>query len=124
MSERQEFEAGKEARRGVLHDAGHEGSSTDHMEALVRYLKGAGQGSSTGAGRAKPLSDAEIRSHAVDLVVDAGGKVSAAIVAAGSLWLRGRVETHSQAAALERELSGIPGVTRVDLRLEYRTDDL
>lgn len=124
MSGREEYEAGKEARRGVLHDAGHEGSSTDHMEALVRYLKGAGQGGSTGAGRVKPLSDNEIRSRAVDLVVDAGGKVSAAIVAAGSLWLRGRVDLHSQAAVLERSLSEIPGVTRVDLRLEYGTDDL
>lgn len=124
MGEHQEYEAGKEARRGVLHDAGHKGASTDHMEALVRYLKGAGQGSSTGAGRVKPLSDDEIRSHAVDLVVDAGGKVSAAIVAAGSLWLRGRVERHSQAAVLERKLSEIPGVTRVDLRLEYGIDDL
>lgn len=124
MSERQEFEAGKEARHGVLHDAGHQGTSTDHMEALVRYLKGAGQGGSTGAGRTKPLGDAEIRTHAVDLVVDAGGEVTAAIVAAGSLWLRGRIERHSQAAGLERQLSQIPGVTRVDLRLEYRTDDL
>lgn len=124
MSEREEFEAGKEARRSVLHDGGHEGSSTSHMEALVRYLKGAGQGGSTGAGRVKPLGDAEIRVRAVSLVGDAGGEVTAAIVAAGSLWLRGRVERHSQAAVLERKLSEIPGVTRVDLRLEYRTDDL
>jgi hypothetical protein len=124
MSERQEFEAGKEARHGVLHGTRHEGASADPMEALVRYLNGAGQGRSTGAGRAKPLSDTEIRSHAVDLVVDAGGEVSAAIVAAGSLWLRARVERHSQAAVLERKLSEIPGVTRVDLRLAYGTDDL
>lgn len=124
MSKRDEFEAGREARRGVLHDSGHEGTSTDHMEALVRYLKGAGQGGSTGAGRVKPLADAEIRVRAVSLVGEAGGEVTAAIVAAGSLWLRGRVERHSQAAVLERKLSEIPGVVRVDLRLEYRTDDL
>jgi hypothetical protein len=123
MSEREEFTSGKEARRGVLHDAGHE-ASADHTEALVRYLKGAGQAGSTGAGRVKPLGDAEIRSHAVDLVVDAGGEVTAAITAAGSLWLRGRIERRSQAAELERKLSEIPGVTRLDLRLDYGTDDL
>jgi hypothetical protein len=124
MSERQEFEAGKEARRGVLHDAGHETASTDRMEALVRYLKGAGQGKSTGTGRAKPLSDAEIRTQAVNRVIDAGGEVTAAIVAAGSLLLRGRIGCRSEIALLERTLSQIPGVTRLDMRLEYDIDDM
>jgi hypothetical protein len=124
MSERQEFEAGKEARREVLHDAGHETASTDHMEALVRYLKGAGAGQSTGTGRAKPLSDAEIRTQVVDRVIDAGGEVTAAIVAAGAVWLRGRVGCHSEIPLLEQTLAEIPGVTRLDLRLEYDIDDM
>lgn len=124
MSGREEFEAGKEARRAVLHGAGHEEASVDHTEALLRYLKGSGQGRSAGAGRVKPLSDAEIRTRAVDLVTDAGGETTAAIVAAGSLLLRGRVGCRSQIAALRRMLSGIPGVTRLDLRLDYDVDDL
>jgi hypothetical protein len=123
MSEREEFQAGKEARRGVLHEAGHEEGSTDHMEALLRYLKGSGQGQSTGAGRVRPLSDAEIRTLAVDRVIDAGGEVTAAIVAAGTLWLRGRVGRRSEIALLRQALSEIPGVTRLDLRLEYDVDD-
>ena len=123
MSEHEKYEAGKEARSSVLHDAGHEQASTDRMEALLRYLKGTGQGQSTGSSRAKPLSDAEIRTLAVDRVIDAGGEVTAAIVAAGAVWLRGRVGCRSEIGLLEQTLSKIPGVTRVDLRLEYDIDD-
>lgn len=32
MSEREKYEAGKEARRGGLRDAGYEDASVDHME--------------------------------------------------------------------------------------------
>jgi hypothetical protein len=124
MGERERFEAGKEARRTVIHDAGHEQTSTDHMEALVRYLKGAGQGQSTGTGRARPLTDAEIRTRAVDLVTAIDGEVTAAMVAAGSVLLRGRCGQRSQIRPLEKALSTIPGVTRLDLRMHYDVDDL
>lgn len=124
MGERQDYEAGREARRGVLHDAGYEEASTDHMDALLRYLKGMGQGQSTGAGRAKPLSDPEIRAQSVALVSEAGGEVTAAMVVAGSVLLRGSIGRHSQIALLERELSMIPGVTRIDMKLQYDVDDL
>lgn len=123
MGEHEEFHAGKEARRSVLDDAGHEKSSTDHMDALLRYLKGSGQGHSAGAAREQPLSDAEIRTRAVNRVIDAGGEVFAAFVAVGSLKLRGRVGCRSEIALLERSLADIPGVTRVDLRLAYDIDD-
>jgi hypothetical protein len=124
MSERQEFEAAKDTRQAVLHDAGHEEASTDHMEALFRHPKGSRQGQSTCTGRVRPLSDAEIRCLAVDRVIDAGGEVTALIVAAGSVMMRGRVGCRSQIAPLRRTLWGIPGITRMDLRLEYDIDDL
>jgi hypothetical protein len=121
---REDYEGGKEARRGVLHDAEHKEASIDHMDALLRYLKGSGQGQSAGAGRAKPLSDVEIRTRAVDLVTGGGGEVTAAMVVAGSMLLRGRVVRRSQIPSTERALSTIPGVMRLDLRLEYDVDDL
>lgn len=124
MSKREEYQAGTEARRAVPHRAGSEAASTDHVEALLRYLKGAGHGQSTGTGRTKPFNDADIRTLAIALVDEAGGKTDAALVAAGSVWLRGRVGHRSQIAALERKLSEIPGVTRLDLKLNYDTDDL
>jgi hypothetical protein len=123
MSGREEYQAGKEARRGVAYDAGHEQSSTDHMDALLRYLTGSGQGQTREVGRTKPLSDADIRTLAINRVIDAGGEVTAAMVASGSLWLRGRIGCRSEIALLERTLSEIPGVTRLDLRLEYGIDD-
>lgn len=124
MSKREGLEAGKEARRGVLHDAGHGEASTEHMDALLRYLKGSGQGQSTGSGRTEALSDAEIRTRAVDMVIDAGGEATAAIVSAGAVLLRGRVGCRGEIAPLQRKLSQIPGVTRLDLRMEYDIDDL
>ena len=122
MSKREKFEAGREGRRSVLRDAGRQ-SSADHMDALVRYLKSSGHGQ-TASGRVKPLSDAEIRTRAVDLVTDAGGEATAAIVAAGSVLLRGRIGCRTDIALLERKLLEIPGVTRLDLRLEYDIDDV
>lgn len=98
-------------------------ASGDGLEALLRYVKGSGRGQSPGTERAEPLSDAEIRTRAVDRVLDAGGEVSAAFVAAGSLRLRGRVGCRSEIGLLERSLADIPGVRRVDLRLEYDIDD-
>lgn len=122
MSEREGYGSGKEARHGVVHDA-PSGRANDHMEALLRYLKGAGHGRSTGTSRTKPLSDADIRALVVKHVTDAGGEVTAAIVAAGSVWLRGRIGHRGEIARLERDLSEIPGVTRLDLRLAYEVDD-
>lgn len=125
MSERRDFKAGGEARRSVLHGAGREpGGTGDHMEGLLRYLKSAGQGGTAGAGRAKPLGDADIHTLAVRLATDAGAEVSATIVAAGSVWLRGRIGLRSAITPLEKQLSQIPGVTRLDLKLTYDTDDL
>jgi hypothetical protein len=123
MSERARFEAGKEARRGVLHDVGREQASGEHMEALLRYVKGAKQGQSTGAGRAKELSDEQAHAQVVDRVVATGGEVSTAIVVAGSVWLRGRVRRRSEIAQLERDLARIPGIIRLDMRMHYDTDD-
>jgi len=125
MSERSDFQAGDEARRAVLHDAGHEpGGTGDRMEGLLRYPKGAGLGADAGIGRTKPLCDADIHTLTVRLATDAGVEVSAAIVAAGSVWLRGRIGLRSGIAPLEKQLSRIPGVTRLDLNLTCDTDDL
>ncbi|GAA1971199.1 hypothetical protein [Catenulispora subtropica] len=124
MSERDEYEAAKEARRAVLHDAGHEHPSGDHTEALLRYLKGVGQGKSAGPAPAEPLDDHEIRARAVDLVVDAGGEVTTAVVTAGTVWVRGSVPRRSDVTRLRRSLAQIPGATRVDLRLRYDVDDI
>lgn len=123
MSERKEFEATNEARGAVLHEAGHERPSGDHMDALLRYLKGTGHGRSTGAADAKPLDDDEIRARAEGLVLAAGGEVGAVIVTAGSVWLRGRVSRRSTVARLQRSLAEIPGVTHVELRLGWDIDD-
>jgi hypothetical protein len=122
MSEREEYEASKEARRTVLHGAGHEPASGDHTEALLRYLKGSARRQSPAP--AEPLSDAEIRARAVDRVLDAGGEVTGAIVIAGSVWLRGRVGCRSEITLLRRALAEIPGVNQVVLRLEYDIDDV
>lgn len=123
MSEREEFDATNEARGAVLHEAGHEHPSGDHMNALLRYLKGSGHGRSKGEAAAKPLDDEEIRARAAALVLAAGGEVGAVIVTAGSVWLRGRVARRSTIAQLHRALAAIPGVTHVELRLGYDIDD-
>lgn len=123
MSEREGNESGEQSRRAVARSAEQKNVSADGLEALLRYVKGSGRGQSSGTDRAKPLSDAEIRTCAVDRVIDAGGEVSAAFVAAGSLRLRGRVGCRSEIGLLERSLADIPGVRRLDLRLEYDIDD-
>jgi hypothetical protein len=123
MSERERYEAGKEARRTVLHGAGGEEASSAHIDALLHYLKGAGEGHSAHPGPQETLTDHEIRRRIVDRVLDAGGEVSAAIVAAGSVWLRGRVGCRSEIALLERTLRNVPGVTRLDMCLGYDIDD-
>jgi len=123
MSEREGYETGEQARRAVARTTGQENASADGLEALLRYVKGSGPGQFTGTDQAKPLSDAEIRTCAVDRVIDAGGEVSAAFVTAGSLRLRGRVGCRSEIGLLKRSLADIPGVRQVDLRLEYDIDD-
>ena len=123
MSEREGYETGEQARRAVARTTGQENASADGLEALLRYVKGSGRGQSTGAERTEPLSDAEIRTCAVDRVIDAGGEVSAAFVSAGSLRLRGKVGCRSEIGLLKRSLANIPSVRQVDLRLEYDIDD-
>lgn len=76
-----------------------------------------------GTGNEPAFGDAEIRARAVDPVLEAGGEVTGVIVAAGWVWLHGRVGCRSEVATLQRTLAEIPGVTGVDLRLAYDIDD-
>lgn len=121
MSEREKYEASKEARRTVLKDAGHAPTSGSHMDALLRYIKGSGEGHSVP--RTEPVTDADIRQQAAALVRAAGGQVVTVTAASGTLRLRGHVRCRSEIPEIERRLRGIPGVTRVDLGFGYDDDD-
>lgn len=66
----------------------------------------------------------ELRRQVVDRVIAAGGEVSMATVSDGMVLVRGRVGRHSDAATLKHELRKIPGVARLDLRLDYDITDV
>lgn len=123
MSKHHEYEAGKEARRAVIHEARRRQGTGNRMEALLRYLKAAGAERPASPDGGGPLSDEEIRVRAVDLITDAGGEATTAIAASGRVWVRGHIGCRSEIILLEKEISKLPGVTRVDLRLEYDIDD-
>ena len=123
MSKHENFEAGKEARRQLLTESGHVSGVGSHLDAVVRYLKGAGAGSGDPVGGKKPLDSHEIRRLVVDRVIDAGGETAAVVVSGGSVLVRGRVGCRSEIAILDRELRSIPGVSRLELHLGYDIDD-
>ena len=59
----------------------------------------------------------------MDRVHNAGGEITAVVVAAGSVWLRGRVNCRSEISRLQESLAQIPGVIRLNLRMTDDTDD-
>lgn len=123
MSERQDFKAGQEARRQVVDEGGREGRAGFRLDAVLRYLKGAGTGKSGTTGREKPLSGRELRRRIVDRVIDAGGEVTSVVAAGDTVLVRGRIGLRSEIAMLDRELRQIPGVSRLELHFTYDVDD-
>jgi CBS domain-containing protein len=67
--------------------------------------------------------DEDIRHRVTDRVVDVGAEVYSVSVSHGSVVARGRVGKRSEMLVIERLLRETPGVTRVWLDFDYRTDD-
>jgi osmotically-inducible protein OsmY len=59
-------------------------------------------------------TDAEIRHHVIDRIIDAGGEVLGITVDRGAVRLRGRIGMRDDIALVERLLRAVDGVTDVD----------